>query len=96
MRSGDYNNAIVVLNRALNIEKDNLELQKDLVLSYYLKKDYIKALEGVKAIVDRNDADIVTYQIAGNVYKALEQAKDCEKIYKKGLKKFCQMVVLYA
>ena len=96
MRSGDYNNAIVVLNRALNIEKDNLELQKDLVLSYYLKKDYIKALEGVKAIVDRNDADIVTYQIAGNVYKALEQAKDCEKLYKKGLKKFPKSGALYS
>lgn len=96
MRSGDYNNAIVVLNRALNIEKNNLELQKDLVLTYYLKKDYIKALEGVKSIVDRNDADIVTYQIAGNVYKALEQAKDCEKLYKKGLKKFPKSGALYS
>ena len=96
MRSGDYNNAILVLNRALNIEKDNLEIHKDLVLTYYLKKDYAKALESVKSIVDRNDADIVTFQIAGNVYKALEQPKDCEKLYKKGLKKFPKSGALYS
>src|SRR4030095_13362953 len=63
-------------------------LQKDLVMSYYLKRDYVRALEGVEKLVERDDADIVTYQIAGNVYKALEEVKECEKMYKKALKKF--------
>jgi hypothetical protein len=31
---------------------------------------------------------VVVFQIAGNIYKALEQPKECEKLYKKGLKKF--------
>ena len=88
MLSGDYNNAIIVLNRALQIDKNSLELQKDLVQTYYLKQDFAKALEGVKELVDREDADVMTYQIAGNVYKALEEVKDCEKMYKKALKKF--------
>jgi Tfp pilus assembly protein PilF len=88
MRSGDFDNAIVVLQRALMQDKDNLEMQKDLVMSYYLKRDYQKAVEGVEKLIDRDDADVVTFQIAGNVYKALEQVKDCEKAYKKGLKKF--------
>ncbi len=88
MRSGDFDNAIIVLTRALQQDNKNLELQKDLVMSYYLKRDYAKALEGVKELVDRDDADVVTFQIAGNVYKALEEAKDCDKLYKKGLKKF--------
>jgi tetratricopeptide (TPR) repeat protein len=88
MQSGDYNNAIIVLNRALQQDKNNLDLQKDLVQTYYLKQDFAKALEGVKALVDRDDADVMTYQIAGNVYKALEEVKDCEKMYKKALKKF--------
>ncbi|HEY6063354.1 MAG TPA: tetratricopeptide repeat protein, partial [Chitinophagaceae bacterium] len=96
MRSGDFDNAIIVLTRALQQDKDNLEMQKDLVMSYYLKRDYQKALEGVKAIVDRDDADAVTFQIAGNVYKALEQVKDCEKIYKRGLKKFPKSGPLYS
>ena len=88
MMAGDYNNAIIVLNRALQIDKNSLELQKDLVQTYYLKQDFAKALEGVKELVDRDDADVMTYQIAGNVYKALEEVKDCEKMYKKALKKF--------
>lgn len=88
MRSGDFDNAIIVLTRALQQDNKNLELQKDLVMSYYLKRDYAKALEGVKELVDRDDADVVTFQIAGNVYKALEEAKECDKLYKKGLKKF--------
>ena len=70
-------------------------MQKDLVMSYYLKRDYAKALEGVKSLVDRDDADVVVYQIAGNVYKALEEAKDAEKVYKKGLKKFPKSGPLY-
>src|SRR5690606_41761904 len=60
--------------------------QKDLVLSLYLKRDYAKALEGVKSLVNRDDADEVCFQLAGNVYKALENPKECEKVYKKDRK----------
>ncbi len=88
MRTGDFDNAIIVLTRALQQDSRNLELQQDLVMSYYYKRDFAKALEGVKTLVDRDDADVVTYQIAGNVYKALEEVKDCDKLYKKALKKF--------
>ena len=96
MRSGDFDNAIIVLTRALQQDKDNLEMQKDLVMSYYQKRDYQKALDGVKALIDRDDADVVTFQIAGNVYKALEQVKDCEKLYKRALKKFPKSGPLYS
>lgn len=96
MRSGDFDNAVIVLTRALQQDKKSLELQKDLVMSYYLKRDYVKALEGVKSLVDRDDADVVVYQLAGNVYKALEEAKECEKAYKKGLKKFPKSGPLYS
>ena len=96
MRSGDFENAIIVLTRALQKDNKNLEMQKDLVMSYYLKRDYEKALDGVKALIDRDDADVVTFQIAGNVYKALEEVKDCDKVYKKGLKKFPKSGPLYS
>jgi Tfp pilus assembly protein PilF len=96
MISGDYNNAIVVLNRGLQLDKNNLELQKDLVQTYYLKQDYAKALEGVESLIDRDDADVMVFQIAGNVYKALEQVKDCSKMYKKALKKFPKSGPLYS
>jgi Tfp pilus assembly protein PilF len=96
MRQGDFNNAIIILTRALQMDKNNLEMQKDLVMSYYYKRDYEKALDGVKTLIDRDDADVVTYQIAGNVYKALEEVKECDKVYKKGLKKFPNSGPLYS
>jgi lipopolysaccharide biosynthesis regulator YciM len=88
MRQGDFDNAIIVLTRALESDKNNMEMKQDLVLSYYYKRDYNKALDGIKDLLDRDDADVITYQIAGNIYKALEEPKECEKVYKKGLKKF--------
>lgn len=96
MRSGDFDNAIIVLTRALQQDKNNLEMQKDLVMSYYLKRDYTKALEGVKVLIEREDADVVCFQLGGNVYKALEEAKECEKVYKKGLNKFPSSGALYS
>jgi Tfp pilus assembly protein PilF len=96
MRSGDFNNAIIVLTRALQIDRNNIEMQKDLAMSYYLKRDYEKALDEVKVLMDRDDADVVSFQIAGNVYKALEEVKECERVYKKGLKKFPNSGPLYS
>ena len=96
MNSGDFDNAIIVLQRALQMDKNNLELQKDLTMTYYLKRDYQKALDGVKVLLERDDADVITFQIAGNVYKALEEVKDCEKMYKKALKKFPKSGPLYS
>ena len=96
MRSGDFDNAIIVLTRALKQDSDNLELQKDLVMSYYLKRDYKTALGAVKTLVDRPDADVVCFQLGGNVYKALEEVNECEKVYKKGLKKFPSSGPLYS
>ena len=96
MRQGDFNNAIVILTRALQMDKNNIEMQKDLAMSYYYKRDYEKALDEVKVLMDREDADAVSFQIAGNVYKALEEVKECEKVYKKGLKKFPNSGALYS
>jgi Tfp pilus assembly protein PilF len=96
MRSGDFDNAIIVLKRALQLDSKNLDYQKDLVMTYYLKRDYTTALEGAKDLIDNDNADVMSYQIAGNVYKALEEVKDCEKLYKKALKKFPKSGPLYS
>jgi tetratricopeptide (TPR) repeat protein len=96
MRQGDFDNAIIILTRALQNDFNNLDLQKDLVQAYYYKRDYEKALKGVKDLVDRTDADVVTFQLAGNVYKALEDVKEADKVYKKGLKKFPNSGALYS
>lgn len=96
MQDGDFDNAILVLNRALEADRSNRELQKDLVMAYYYKRNYVKALEGAKVLIDRDDADIVSFQLAGNVYKALEEVKEAQKMYKRALKKFPNSGALYS
>lgn len=95
MNSGDWDNAIIVLNSAVKQDPDNLELQKYLVLSYTYKRDFTKALDIVEPLMDRKDLDVQTYQAAGNVYRALAMVKDGEKMYKKALKKFPNSGPLY-
>jgi len=96
MAQGDWDNAILVLNRVIQTDRKNLDYQKDLVQCFYYKRDFDKALEGVKTLITRDDADVMTFQLAGNVYKALEEPKECERVYKAGLKKFPKSGPLYS
>ena len=95
MRSGDFDNAILVLNNAVKQEPNNTDLRKDLVLAYTYKRDFSKALEVVKPMLEGNDVDEQTYQVAGNVYRALALYKDGEKMFKKALKKYPNSGALY-
>lgn len=88
VRDGDYNNAVLVLNRGLENDKTNLELLKELAFTLFLKKDYVGSLEIAKPFAIREDVDVQAYQILAMVYKALEERKESEKLYKAALKKF--------
>src|SRR6267154_1967836 len=65
MRQGDFTNAILVLNRAAKLDPKDIEILKDLGLNYYFSKDYPKALEVYKPLLDRPDADDQCFQVAG-------------------------------
>jgi tetratricopeptide (TPR) repeat protein len=95
MHKGDYANAILVLNRALAAEPKNLEVTKDLALNYYYNKDYRKALEVLDPLLDRDDVDDQCFQIAGDSYIALQDFKEAESTYRKGIKKLPNSGALY-
>ena len=87
-RQSDFSNTIMVLAKALEMEPTNLTLLKDVAFTYYLAGDYKRAAERILPLTDREDADVQVFQIAGNIFKATEEYKQCDKVYKKGLKKF--------
>ena len=95
MQQGDYANAILVLNNATQAEPKNIQVSKDLALAYYYQNNNARALEIIKPLLDRDDADDQCYQIAGNIYKQLNQERECDKLFRKGLKKFPQSGPLY-
>lgn len=95
MHQGDYPNAILVLNRALAMQPDNLEITKDLGLNYYYAQNYKKAIEVLTPLFSRNDVDDQCFQIAGDAHWAMEEAKEAEAVYRKGIKKLPNSGPLY-
>ena len=95
MQQGDYANAILVLNNAAQSEPKNIQVSKNLASAYYYQNNNVKALEIIKPLLDREDADDQCYQIAGNIYKQLNQERECDKLFRKGLKRFPQSGPLY-
>lgn len=96
MRSGDWTNAVLVLSKALVKDPGSYSIKKDLALTYYYQRDFANARETIKPLLDRDDADVQVFQIAGNIFKQLAEAKDADKMYKKALKKFPNAGALYA
>lgn len=95
LRSGDYANAILVLNQAIQSTPNDLQLKKDLAFAYYLKGDINRAYTVVSPLVEKKDADVHLFQIAGNIYQSKQDWKGAEKLYQKGLRKFPKSGELY-
>lgn len=95
-RQQDYSNTIMVLAKALEIEPGNVDLLKDVAFTYYLSGDYAKAAQRILPLTDLELADEQMFQIAGSVFKELEDFKTAERLYKKGLKKFENSGALYS
>ncbi|MEP7250825.1 MAG: tetratricopeptide repeat protein [Ginsengibacter sp.] len=95
MRQGDYANASLILVRALQQYPTNIEIAKDLAYDYYLQKENQKALDVIKPLLEKDNADDQTYQIAGNIYRALGQIKEVEKLYKKAIKVYPESGPIY-
>jgi tetratricopeptide (TPR) repeat protein len=95
MHKGDFANAILILNRALLLEPGNLEITKDLSLNYYYSKDFNKCLEVIKPILDKSNVDDQCFQIAGDAYWAMNDAKETENMYRRGIKKLPNSGALY-
>lgn len=95
VKQGDFNKAVVTLTRAFQQEPGNIDVQKELAFAQYYQKDLGRALETVKPLLERRDAQVQVYQLAGLIYAAKDDDQEAEKVYKKGIKKFPESAVLY-
>ncbi|MBX3257991.1 MAG: hypothetical protein KF862_27920 [Chitinophagaceae bacterium] len=96
MRKGDWGNAVMVFKRALQQKPGDMELLKDIAYTYYLEKDFARSLETIKPVIEREDADVQSFQIAGTIHRAIEDVKEGTKVYTRALKKFPYSGVLYS
>lgn len=95
IRVGDYGNAVVVLTRALESDRDNMEMREDLALAYYLQQDYPKALTAIQPVIESRDNDDRSFQILGMIHEAMDHRKDAERAYRVGIRRFPDSGVLY-
>jgi len=95
MKKGDYLNASLVLTKALELEPGDKNVSKELSLSYYYQGEYAKALGIIKPLLERDDADDQIYQVAGDVYRGLNQPKEASLVYRRGIVKMPESGALY-
>jgi tetratricopeptide (TPR) repeat protein len=95
LQKGDFDNAVIMLDRAKKQDPDNVEIMRDLSYVNYLKRDFAKAIEAGKELVENPKADAQAFQLLGLSYKAIASYKECGKLYRTGLRKFPNSGVLY-
>lgn len=95
LQKGDYDNAVVMFDRAKQQDPNNVELMRDLTYANYLKRDFAKAIEAGKELVENPKADEQCFQMLGLAYKAIASYKECAKLYRTGLRKFPNSGVLH-
>ena len=93
---GDYDNALLVLNHAAEMDASNMDILKDEAYVYYLQRNFAKAIELGKTVTNRSDADVQSYQVLGLAYKAIADYASCEKLYKKAIKQYPNSGALYS
>jgi tetratricopeptide (TPR) repeat protein len=95
LQQGQFDKAVQVLDIARQQEPGNIEILKDLVFANYLKRDFAKAIEIGKIVVELPEADQQAFQVLGLAYKAIASYKEGGRLYKTALKKFPNSGVIY-
>ena len=96
IREGDYSNAVLILNRLIAIDGDNIDLKKDLAFAYYMQRDYPRAISTIKPVTESRNSDAQSFQILSMVYKAMDERKEAERTYRSGLRRFSDAGALYS
>lgn len=95
VQNGDFENAVLLLDRAKQQAPDNIDLLRDLTFAYYLKRDFAKAIETGKELIEKPNSDQQSFQVLGLAYKAIAAYKDCGKMYRVALRKFPSSGLIY-
>jgi tetratricopeptide (TPR) repeat protein len=95
MVEGDLDNALIVLKKVYSMEPENTIYLKELTQVYYYKGDYENAKLYADDLVKKDDADEQVFYLASTIYAAKDDAKNAEKIVKKGISKFEKSGILY-
>ncbi len=87
MDQGYVDESIRLINEALKLHESS-DYYYELGYAYYLKQDYVKAIEIVKPLLRKKDAKDIYFQFVGNCYDYTGNKQKAIDTYLSGLKKF--------
>lgn len=93
--TGDFPNAIMVFNQAVQAEPKNIIYRRELARAYYLQGDLTKAELTIKPILKLPNADAETFLIAGKIYARMQNLESAKEAIQTGIEKFPATGVLY-
>lgn len=88
MDNGKITESLELLNQALKIDPDNINVSYEMIYAYYLAEDYDMCIEIGKPLLKHPDVFDQVYQMLGNSYDLAGQPQKAVKCYSQGIKKF--------
>jgi tetratricopeptide (TPR) repeat protein len=90
-----YDEALVLLNEAQQLDPERYSYPYEMGYTYYMKKEYPKALDKFKEVITYKNISDQCYQMLGNIYDVMGDSANAMKSYDEGLKKFPKSGRLY-
>lgn len=82
----DYNKAITLYHQAIRLQPNNVVLRRDLAYTHYLAGNFKEGLEVLKPVMQSNETDPETYQLAAALENASGNKKRAARLLDEGLK----------
>ncbi|WP_300705491.1 tetratricopeptide repeat protein [uncultured Alistipes sp.] len=95
MDNGEPDEAIRLLEDALELDPDNYACQYEMAYAYYVKQNYTKAIKLLKPLTKHPDCNALLYQLLGNAYDMQGNSNKALKTYEAGLERFPDAGPLY-
>ena len=95
MDNGEPDEAIRLLEDALELDPDNYACQYEMGYAYYVKQNYAKAIKLLKPLTKHPDCNALLYQLLGNAYDMQGNSNKALKTYEAGLERFPDAGSLY-
>lgn len=95
---GDYEGAIVRYDKALDIDKDNLQALYEKSYSLVSLEKYKDAIECCKTAIKKHPGEEMlqnVYVVYGNAYDGLKKTDKSIEVYEEGIKQFPDCAMLY-
>lgn len=85
MDNGDYQESILLLEKAEKLEPKNPIIKYEMSYAYYKKKDYTKTIKILKKLIKKEKPKDYYYQVLGNAYDLSGDSKKALKTYQEGM-----------